>query len=107
VRTRTADLYRVNGPRIPTSNNLNNVGGYRSARKHGEDGIVTSEITGEEFQSDRPENLAPFTNNMKDAPAAFFTVPPSLQCLSRIRSPERLENHRTLDRGSFDQRSFG
>jgi hypothetical protein len=49
VRTRTADLYRVKGPLLCPSNNLNNVGGCLRTRKYGCAGIVTGEITGEEI----------------------------------------------------------
>jgi hypothetical protein len=49
VRTRTADLYRVKGPRSRTSNNLKSVGDCRSTWKRGLAGIVTGEITGQKY----------------------------------------------------------
>jgi hypothetical protein len=52
VRTRTADLYRVKGPLLRTPNSVNNVGDRLSTWKHGQNGIVTGEITGEDSRVD-------------------------------------------------------
>ena len=51
VGTRTPDLYRVKAPLLCTSNNFEGVEDRLGTCKHGQAGVLTGEITGEEFCS--------------------------------------------------------
>jgi len=62
VRTRTADLYRVNAPLLCTSNNLQRAEDCINTRKYGQAGIITGEITGEEIcRANSPAQRFPTT----------------------------------------------
>ena len=49
MRTRTADLYRVKAASLCTYNNLEDAEERLSTCKYAQDGIITGEITREEF----------------------------------------------------------